>query len=53
MVSAAHFRSGGNPEGANFVFEDGSVIWHNFAQIGHGGSLGDLVYFYDISSLLR
>ncbi len=54
IPSAAHRGRNGGPDGANFVFEDGSVLWHDFAKIGVAGvTTGGWVYFYDISLLLQ
>lgn len=52
IPSASHLGKNGGPAGANFVFEDGSVLWHDFAKIGVAGNIGGWVYFYDISLLL-
>ena len=53
IPSTAHRGKSGGPDGANFVFEDGSVVWYDFPKIAVAGNIGGWVYFYDISALLQ
>lgn len=53
ISSAAHRGQNGGADGANFVFEDGSVLWHDFLKIGVAANVGSWVLFYDISALLQ
>lgn len=39
LTSHANSNKDYEPSGANFLFEDGRVKWHNFSEIGIGGSI--------------
>ena len=46
VLTASHARGNGEPEGGNFLMEDGHVEWHNFKNVKLGASGGEWLLFY-------
>jgi prepilin-type N-terminal cleavage/methylation domain-containing protein len=48
VVTGSHRRSNAAPDGGNFLFEDGSVLWYSGRGIGLGAAIGDWMCFFKI-----
>jgi len=51
VYTASHRLGNGAPEGGNFLFEDGHVVWLNGKRVAlgaTGGNIGDWVCYYKI-----
>ena len=51
VFTATHRQQGGAPEGGNFLFEDGHVVWINGKKVrlgAAGGNIGDWVCYFKI-----
>lgn len=45
---SSHIRTDGQPEGGNFLFEDGRVVWYQNEQIGLSLTMNGWMCFYKI-----
>ena len=43
-----HRGSKAVPDGGNFLFEDGHVVWHDYNEISLGGQVDGFLFFYKI-----
>jgi hypothetical protein len=38
---SSHIKASGEPEGGNFLFEDGHARWHDFRSVNAGAAAGN------------